>query len=228
MSPLDLHVLGTPPAFVLSQDQTLSFNPFIRIPSSRLGRSLSELTVVLSCVFSLYRFQGSAPLARSLYILSNLPRFVNTFFKVFGDFFAFFCASNDIFVYKFIVRLYVLYLVVCKDIHQVYFVSILLHSLPGGQGSGHLLPARCFAGVFASAEATRGLSARPLDPFGGLSFLAVIFLFHLRKHQWPPLFTERPQALSPSLWTPRAAFPRVSSTLPPGASVPAPGRTAPG
>ena len=64
MSPLDLHVLGTPPAFVLSQDQTLSFNPFIRIPSSRLGRSLSELTVVLSCVFSLYRFQGSAPLSQ--------------------------------------------------------------------------------------------------------------------------------------------------------------------
>ena len=27
LSPLDLHVLGTPPAFVLSQDQTLSFNP---------------------------------------------------------------------------------------------------------------------------------------------------------------------------------------------------------
>ena len=26
-SPLDLHVLGTPPAFVLSQDQTLVFNP---------------------------------------------------------------------------------------------------------------------------------------------------------------------------------------------------------
>ena len=25
MSPLDLHVLGTPPAFVLSQDQTLEF-----------------------------------------------------------------------------------------------------------------------------------------------------------------------------------------------------------
>jgi hypothetical protein len=25
--PLDLHVLGTPPAFVLSQDQTLVFNP---------------------------------------------------------------------------------------------------------------------------------------------------------------------------------------------------------
>ena len=27
MPPLDLHVLGTPPAFVLSQDQTLAFNP---------------------------------------------------------------------------------------------------------------------------------------------------------------------------------------------------------
>ena len=27
MSPLDLHVLSTPPAFVLSQDQTLMFNP---------------------------------------------------------------------------------------------------------------------------------------------------------------------------------------------------------
>ena len=26
MSPLDLHVLGTPPAFVLSQDQTLAFD----------------------------------------------------------------------------------------------------------------------------------------------------------------------------------------------------------
>ena len=26
-SSLDLHVLGTPPAFVLSQDQTLAFNP---------------------------------------------------------------------------------------------------------------------------------------------------------------------------------------------------------
>ena len=28
LSSLDLHVLGTPPAFVLSQDQTLMFNPY--------------------------------------------------------------------------------------------------------------------------------------------------------------------------------------------------------
>ena len=29
VSPLDLHVLSTPPAFVLSQDQTLVFNPLL-------------------------------------------------------------------------------------------------------------------------------------------------------------------------------------------------------
>ena len=34
MSPLDLHVLSTPPAFVLSQDQTLMFNPYL--PSGTL------------------------------------------------------------------------------------------------------------------------------------------------------------------------------------------------
>ena len=34
--PLDLHVLGTPPAFVLSQDQTLRRDRFIR-PEGRLG-----------------------------------------------------------------------------------------------------------------------------------------------------------------------------------------------
>ena len=88
MSPLDLHVLGTPPAFVLSQDQTLSFNPFIRIPSSRLGRSLSELTVVLSCVFSLYRFQGSAPLSQgaciSYQITARLSIPFLKFFEILG------------------------------------------------------------------------------------------------------------------------------------------------
>ena len=30
-SPLDLHVLSTPPAFVLSQDQTLMFNPYVSL-----------------------------------------------------------------------------------------------------------------------------------------------------------------------------------------------------
>ena len=29
LSPLDLHVLGTPPAFILSQDQTLMLKSFV-------------------------------------------------------------------------------------------------------------------------------------------------------------------------------------------------------
>ena len=46
MSPLDLHVLGTPPAFVLSQDQTLMFNPYPQLlaysRTTRQSRSLSS------------------------------------------------------------------------------------------------------------------------------------------------------------------------------------------
>ena len=84
MSPLDLHVLGTPPAFVLSQDQTLVFNPSadpgapaglrrtlwnlrcLPLPFSPSGsfRPLRSLPVrgsfLLARFSSLYRFQGSA------------------------------------------------------------------------------------------------------------------------------------------------------------------------
>ena len=46
MSPLDLHVLSTPPAFVLSQDQTLMFNPYPQLHAysrtTRQSRSLSS------------------------------------------------------------------------------------------------------------------------------------------------------------------------------------------
>jgi hypothetical protein len=42
-APLDLHVLGTPPAFVLSQDQTLS-----KIPPFRVGSLLKEIRTRLS------------------------------------------------------------------------------------------------------------------------------------------------------------------------------------
>jgi hypothetical protein len=34
---LDLHVLGTPPAFILSQDQTLQLNPVCSGPAKTLG-----------------------------------------------------------------------------------------------------------------------------------------------------------------------------------------------
>ncbi len=45
MSPLDLHVLSTPPAFVLSQDQTLMFNPLSSFPVSsiKLAKALNLL-----------------------------------------------------------------------------------------------------------------------------------------------------------------------------------------
>ena len=87
MSPLDLHVLGTPPAFVLSQDQTLLFNPYITRGANPLPcvYSLRNLTVLFLLSFtqelfyplrssrrsglnvlkrsSLYRFQGSCQLS---------------------------------------------------------------------------------------------------------------------------------------------------------------------
>ena len=66
MSPLDLHVLSTPPAFVLSQDQTLMFNPFPhsllsafsspKPPASlqQIRRLLSQnLTVLFYLIYSL-------------------------------------------------------------------------------------------------------------------------------------------------------------------------------
>ena len=63
ISPLDLHVLGTPPAFVLSQDQTLLFNPYHphRRQPARMRLTLSESDCFFSSFLlsSLYRFQGS-------------------------------------------------------------------------------------------------------------------------------------------------------------------------
>ena len=47
MSPLDLHVLSTPPAFVLSQDQTLMFNPYPqRFAYSRPARQSRPLSPI--------------------------------------------------------------------------------------------------------------------------------------------------------------------------------------
>ena len=71
----DLHVLGTPPAFVLSQDQTLEFNLLKRVsPFRSLNRLVfsSQLTAFslfmtlfvitwLFLVFALYSFQGAPP-----------------------------------------------------------------------------------------------------------------------------------------------------------------------
>jgi hypothetical protein len=54
--PFDLHVLGTPPAFILSQDQTLMFK-FLIVQNSltvRCSRSVSHLRYSLRC--SVYCF----------------------------------------------------------------------------------------------------------------------------------------------------------------------------
>ena len=70
-SPLDLHVLGTPPAFVLSQDQTLKFNPSA-LPFSNVSNSQNQLSFFLAflslcIVFKVRRSR------RSLFILPLQP-----------------------------------------------------------------------------------------------------------------------------------------------------------
>ena len=63
MSPLDLHVLSTPPAFVLSQDQTLSFNPVYILTGYPAKYQLIRNYCHNFAFLVLYRFQGSVPLA---------------------------------------------------------------------------------------------------------------------------------------------------------------------
>ena len=78
VSPLDLHVLGTPPAFVLSQDQTLMFNPSRSLapasgspkPSALallrclLSQNLTVLPVFLLCIVFKVRSRPLPSLAR--------------------------------------------------------------------------------------------------------------------------------------------------------------------
>ena len=101
MSPLDLHVLGTPPAFVLSQDQTLSFNPFIRIPSSRLGRSLSESTVVLSCVSLCIVFKVRRP-SQGACISYQIPLALSSLFLPFFRDFLNILHRSNVYNYSFV------------------------------------------------------------------------------------------------------------------------------
>ena len=97
LTPFDLHVLSTPPAFVLSQDQTLVFNPSNLVFWSP-SPSRSKLILRINCrcsSLSLYRFQGPVP-ARSrerFAILPLLPHHCQPpffiFFHLFWFFFAF-------------------------------------------------------------------------------------------------------------------------------------------
>ena len=80
----DLHVLGTPPAFILSQDQTLHLT--LALLSLSLRFSLNSLTL---CVSSVQFSKISRPLSRARFVI--LPQFVSlsTVFSrtFFGSFF---------------------------------------------------------------------------------------------------------------------------------------------
>ena len=74
---LDLHVLGTPPAFVLSQDQTLSFNPLSlnRVSSTKFhsfGITVLFALLLFCIVFKVRCFLSAAQAAQrgSLFIIS--------------------------------------------------------------------------------------------------------------------------------------------------------------
>ena len=74
-SPFDLHVLSTPPAFILSQDQTLMFK-FILPEFSGILQSLDWFTVFLGCdsrhcslKYSFGIFQGCITVYLSRFLL---------------------------------------------------------------------------------------------------------------------------------------------------------------
>ena len=87
----DLHVLSTPPAFVLSQDQTLSFNPVISLPVCTSKNQLIRNYCHNFAFLVLYRFQGSVPRsALSAVRLVYINRLQGESQRLFSTFFAFF------------------------------------------------------------------------------------------------------------------------------------------
>ena len=74
----DLHVLGTPPAFILSQDQTLHYSLCEELMFSSSYKCYSNKSDVY-----LFSFQCSVParLPDCLSIIPNLDAFVKSFFK---------------------------------------------------------------------------------------------------------------------------------------------------
>ena len=92
-----LHVLGTPPAFVLSQDQTLikslSSHSFLSLTDLLFFSLFSTITsVIVPCTLvRLVQFSKvfvTHSLSSDNYIsISQLPASVNRFFKLFSSFF---------------------------------------------------------------------------------------------------------------------------------------------
>ena len=93
LSPLDLHVLGTPPAFVLSQDQTLAFNPlYLSGVSPARCKLIRNYCLFVCVILVLYRFQGSVPQLRlsavRLVYPNRLPKKSQQLFSTFSAFLA--------------------------------------------------------------------------------------------------------------------------------------------
>ena len=112
LSPLDLHVLSTPPAFVLSQDQTLSFNPVYFFPvltgKTQLIRNYC-LIILRYSVCIVFKVQCSPAVSRAsqLGYLIKLTKESQHLFYVFFDFFTKFSFFRTTLLHRlFCVRLY--------------------------------------------------------------------------------------------------------------------------
>ena len=79
ISPFDLHVLGTPPAFILSQDQTLMFNLLVH---SNTSCNLLRYLFIPSgpkSVFRILDFRGARRMSMQAW---HSPRYSRILFKV--------------------------------------------------------------------------------------------------------------------------------------------------
>ena len=100
--PFDLHVLSTPPAFILSQDQTLDQNfKFVRFQdhlwlvtfftalgcvSQKIFLDFSEIALLCDHQISLITFSRFSVLRRNYIKIASLFRCVKNFFKDFKIF----------------------------------------------------------------------------------------------------------------------------------------------
>ena len=82
----DLHVLSTPPAFVLSQDQTLHDRSFVWLDyflpcsNSLLGIATSHIGLIRSLYWSVFK---EPSLFKRLYYLTTFISFCQMFFEIF-------------------------------------------------------------------------------------------------------------------------------------------------
>ena len=141
-SPFDLHVLGVPPAFVLSQDQTLYDNCISYYPFRQFeilfnnAYVISALFLILSLnlffrfpqknfkgryfsSLALFNFQGACQSSADLFIISHLFHFVKYFLKFFSIFFLTFFQDATSVLRRLI------YYITCFFICQVFFKTFL-------------------------------------------------------------------------------------------------------